>query len=85
MGALVGVAARLKAKWSKDGKTLELSIVQQESSGAHRTMLTAKERWTLAEDGQMLKFQRAVNTPQGTDSVTLIFRKGQAVPQTPRQ
>jgi hypothetical protein len=79
-----GVDARLKAKWSKDGKTLDLSIVQQSSSGDHATMLTDKERWTLSKDGDVLKVQRSLSTAEGSDSVVLVFRKRQGEPPKPQ-
>ena len=43
---------------------------------------TTKERWTLSEGGEALKVQRSVETPMGTDTVKLTFRKGQAALQT---
>jgi hypothetical protein len=77
--------ARLKAKWSKDGKTLELSAVRDMNFGGNSVTFTTKERWTLSEGGEALRVQRSVETPMGTDTVKLTFRKGQAEPQTPGQ
>jgi hypothetical protein len=74
-------AARLKAKWSKDGKTLELSSVREVNFGGNSETIMAKERWTLSEGGEVLRVQRSVETPMGTDLIKLTFRKGQAEPQ----
>jgi hypothetical protein len=83
--ALANVTAKLKAKWAKDGKTLDLSFAQDTGLGGNSAALTIKERWTLSEGGEVLKVQRTVATGQGTDTVVLIFRKGQGKPPTPPQ
>ncbi len=71
----------LKAKWSKDGKTLDLAIIQKQSDSSGQTLtVTTKERWTLAEGGDALKVQRSVGAPAGTDVVNLVFRKGNGKP-----
>lgn len=77
-------AAKLKAKWSKDGKTLELSSARNMNFGGNRGTFTTKERWTLSEGGEVLKVQRSVETPMGIDAVKLTFRKSKAEPQTPQ-
>jgi hypothetical protein len=76
---------RLKAKWTKDGKSLELSSVQNVNFEERSVIFTSKERWTLSGSGEALKLQRSVETPMGIDAVKLIFRKGEAEPQTPPQ
>ena len=65
----------LKAKWSKDRKNLELSTFEEAVFKGHRETFTSKERWTLSEGGEALKVQRTVETPQGPDSIKLVFRK----------
>jgi hypothetical protein len=77
-------AAKLKAKWSKDGKTLELSSARNMNFGGNRGTFTTKERWTLSEGGETLKVQRSVETPMGIDTVKFTFRKSKAEPQTPQ-
>jgi len=73
--------ATLTAKWARGGKSLDLSMVHQETvNGQNLTALTAKERWTLSEDGQVLKVQRTVSTQQTSETVNLIFRKKPAAP-----
>lgn len=68
----------LKAKLGKDGKSLELSFSHQEfTNGQNVTLVSSKERWTLAEGGQVLRVQRTASTPDGSDTVNLIFRKKQ--------
>lgn len=76
---------RFKAKWAKDGKWLELTSVRDVNFGEYSAIFTTKERWTLSEGGEVLKLQRTVVTSQGSDAIKLIFRKGQAEPQTPPQ
>jgi hypothetical protein len=75
--------AKLKAKWAKDRKGLELSTVRQTDFGGQSVTFTIKERWALSEGGEVLKVQRSVEVPRGADSVKLIFRKVQAEPPTP--
>jgi hypothetical protein len=86
------VLSKFKAKWSKDGKTLDLLLIQRdattrdltsESSSAlkHSSALTIREHWTLLEGGGALKVQHSVEVPSGADTITLIFRKGQDKPE----
>lgn len=77
--------AKLKAKWAKDGNTLELSSARDMNFGGNAVTFTTKERWTLSEGGEVLKVQRSVDTPMGTDMIKLTFRKGKAEAQTPQQ
>jgi hypothetical protein len=86
------VKSRFKAKWSKDGKTLDLTLIQRDkateehtsvrsSARAQTSALTIREHWTLLEGGEALKVQHSVEVPVGADTVTLVFRKGQDKPQ----
>jgi len=73
--------ATLIAKPGKSGKSLDLSLTHQESAGGQLvTALVAKERWTLSDDGQVLKVQRTVSTQQSSETVNLTFRR---MPMTP--
>jgi hypothetical protein len=73
--------ATLIAKPGKNGKSLDLSMTHQETVGGQSlTALVAKERWTLSDDGQVLKVQRTVSTQQSSETVNLTFRKKPAAP-----
>jgi hypothetical protein len=68
--------ATLTAKQAKNGKSLDMAMSHQESVGGQSlTALVAKERWTLSDDGQVLKVQRTVSTQQASETVNLTFRK----------
>jgi hypothetical protein len=77
--------AKLKAKWSKDGKRLELSSVRKVNFGGNSETFTTRERWTLSEGAEVLKVQRSVETPMGIDTVKLTLRKSKAEAQTSEQ
>lgn len=64
-----------RAKWAKDGKSLELWMVHSVVVDQMNMDTTSKERWTLSEDGQVLKLQRTVSSQQGSNTVNLTFRK----------
>ena len=83
-GPMAG-SAKLKAKWVKDHKALELSSVRELEFREHSVTLSTKEQWTLSEDGTQLKVQRSVETPRGTETIKLTFRKGQGEPETGQQ
>ncbi len=68
--------ARLKAKWKKDGKVLELSVVRRLDFQGNQMTITTKEQWELSEDGKVLKLRRTVSLPMGSDEVKLVFNKG---------
>jgi hypothetical protein len=77
--------ATLKATWAKGGKGLELSVVRDFDFQGNSVTFTSKETWKLSEDGEVLKVQRSVQTPRGTDTVKLTFRKERGESQTPQQ
>jgi len=77
---LANSTLKLKTKWGKDGKALDLSYVQV-APGGHSAMLTIKERWTLSAEGDGLKVQRSVVTAQGADTVVLVLKKGPSAPK----
>lgn len=75
----------LKAKWSKDGKSLDLSIVHKETTSVEQgEMEIIKERWTLADGSDVLKVQRSVGTAGGSDAITLFFKKATSGASTPQ-
>jgi hypothetical protein len=68
--------AQFLGKWSKGGKSLELTITHDETrNGQTQMAFSSKEQWTLSADGQTLKLHRAVSTQAGSDNVVLVFRK----------
>jgi hypothetical protein len=64
-----------RAKWGKDGKSLELWMVHTVVVDQLSVDTTSKEKWTLSEDGQSLKLQRTVSSQQGSSTANLTFRK----------
>ena len=84
-GVVSSITSKLKAKWSKDGKTLDLSLVQKDTASMQQgTTDTIKERWTLSAGGDVLKVQRSVGTAGGSDAITLIFGKETSGTPTPQ-
>jgi hypothetical protein len=73
-----------KAKSSRGGKMLELSLVQDTDLEAQTAGLTMKERWTLSDAGEALKVQRTAAAVGGADAITLFLRKAQGKPPTPQ-
>lgn len=69
--------AKLKARWTKDGKGLQLFTVRHSNFQGNPEELTTREKWTLSNGGNMLNVQRTVETPFGTDEVKLIFDREQ--------
>ena len=65
--------ATLKAKWTKEGHVLELSVVRHVERGGRALTITSKERWELSEGGQGLSVQRSTQSPRGTTTVKLMF------------
>lgn len=75
--------AKLKAKWAKDNKGLELSSFREINFGGNSVTFTTREKWVLSDDGETLKIQRSVETPRGLDTIKLVFRKGDSKTPTP--
>jgi hypothetical protein len=67
--------ATLKAEWEKGRTALKLSAARQVDFGGNAVTFTSKERWKLSEGGKFLELQRTVESPRGTDSITLIFSR----------
>ena len=64
-----------KADWGKNGE-LKISLVgKDDSSGQKSSKIQVKDQWKLSEDGQTLKIERAVHSPEGSGTVHLIFHK----------
>ena len=63
--------ATAKAEWAKGGKQLKLTLVGEGAEKSGQAEL--KDEWKL--DGQYLKIDRNVHTPNGSTTVHLVFRK----------
>jgi hypothetical protein len=77
--------AKLKAKWTKDKKGLELSSFRETNFGGNSVTFTTREKWALSDDGETLKIQRSVETPRGLDTIKLTFHKVPGKPPLPKQ
>jgi hypothetical protein len=64
-------AATAKAEWAKGGKQLKLTLTGQGAEKSGQAQL--KDEWKL--DGQYLKIDRNVHTPNGSKTLHLVFRK----------
>lgn len=65
----------LKASWSKDGNTLELSRKQSGEINGNPVTIAATDKLTLAEEGKVLKIARTSESPRGTQESSLVFTK----------
>lgn|SRR5487761_58564 len=61
----------LKADWTKGGKVLKLSL----TGSGQRGQIQMKDQWKLSKDGKSLIIDRVVESPHGSASVHLVFRK----------
>src|SRR5271157_1376622 len=73
----------VKARWTKDKKGLDLSMIRDVDFQGRPVTFSSDERWTLSDEGEVLKVQRSADTPGATDSIKLIFRKMKGEPATP--
>lgn len=64
-----------KAKWSGDGKVLEITIVRNVSTPNGDFTLKTTEHWELADDGKTLKVHQSTETPQGAREANMVFTK----------
>lgn len=65
----------MKAKWTNDGKTLEITTVRNMSTPNGDFSLTTTEHWELADGGKTLKVHQSTETPQGARESTMVFTK----------
>jgi hypothetical protein len=72
-----------KAKWAKDKKRLELSLVRVTQFQGRPVTFSSDERWALSDEGEVLDVQRAADTPGATDSIKLVFHKLKGEAPTP--
>ena len=73
-GRMPGKATRT-AKWTNDGKVLELKQVQKGNFQGTDVTITTTDHWELADGGKTLKVHRAIESPQGAREQTMVFAK----------
>ena len=65
-----------KAKWTNNGKTLELNQVRNVNFQGNDMTLTTVEHWDLADGGKTLKVHsKTEGSPQGARELTYVFTK----------
>ncbi len=67
--------ATLKATWSNDGNTLDLSRKQSGNFNGQDFTFTTTEKLTLSEGGKVLTIARVSESPRGKQESTLVFNK----------
>jgi len=74
-GGQMGGTNTMKATWSTDGKTLELSSVRTGSFNGNEFKATQVDKLSMSEDGKVLTVNRHNESPRGTTDSTLVFKK----------
>lgn len=74
LGDQDSTVATSKAEWGRDGE-LKFSLLGKDDSGQKSSKVQVKDQWKLSEDGQTLKVERSVHSPEGSGSVHLVFHK----------
>jgi len=64
-----------KAKWTNDGKTLEITSVTSGEFQGNAFTLTTTEHWELADGGKTLKVHRQTETQRGPQESTWVLTK----------
>ncbi len=64
---------KMKAKFDKG--VLKLSQSRTFNGPMGEITTTAKEDWSLSEDGKVLTIKREMQSPRGNNSSTLVFKK----------
>ncbi len=67
--------ATVSANWMENGKTIGLTVDRRVEMRGNQVEIKSDEEWKLSDDGQTLVCYRSVNTPRGSDTLKLIFRK----------
>ena len=75
-GGQMGGTNTMKAGWSADGKTLELSSVRTGNYNGNEFKATNVDKLSLSGDGKVLTINRHSESPRGTTDSTLVFNKG---------
>ncbi len=70
-----GGKATTKAKWTNDGKTLEITSVRTGEFQGNAFTITTTEHWELADGGKTLKVHRKSETQRGPQESTWVLTK----------
>ncbi|HZS07848.1 MAG TPA: hypothetical protein VFD58_23645 [Blastocatellia bacterium] len=73
-GQASGKATR-KAKWTNDGKNLELNTVTNLDFNGNAVTITSIQHLELAEGGKVLKAHSTTESPRGTQESKMVFNK----------
>lgn len=68
---------RMKAKLSKDGKTIELTTWRKMTMGGQAVEVVSRETWRVAEDGKSMRFTRSIETPAFRDEINMFMTRKQ--------
>ena len=71
----MGGTATMKATWSTDGKTLELSSVRAGSFNGSEFKATALDKLSLSGDGKVLTVNRHSEGTRGTTDSVMVLNK----------
>jgi hypothetical protein len=71
----MGGTATMKATWSSDGKTLELTSVRAGSFNGNEFKATATDKLSLSGDGKVLTVNRHSEGTRGTTDSTMVLNK----------
>lgn len=74
-GGQMGGTNTVKATWSSDGKTLELSTVRTGSRDGQEFKTTTVDKLSISEDGKVMTVNRHNESPMGTRDSTYVFNK----------
>ena len=68
-------SSTVKATWSGDGKTLELSSVRSGNFNGNEFKATTVDKLSLSSDGKTLTVKRNGESPRGPVDATMVFNK----------
>ena len=72
----MGGSSAMKATWSSDMSSLELSTVRTGNRDGQEFKFTTVDKLSLSADGKVLTINRHAETSRGTTDSTLVFNKG---------
>jgi hypothetical protein len=72
----MGGSSAMKATWSSDMSSLELSSVRTGNRDGQEFKFTTVDKLSLSADGKVLTIKRHSESPRGTTDSTLVFNKG---------